>query len=284
MTGVVIEMALFGLNKNAVQIDQKELVRGELIESLNISTSSADIELLSGNNNEIGILLQGEMSEKLAEDYEFKINQKMNRLDISFKTNNRSSGFQFGSSYSDVKLQITLPEKVYNDVQVQTSSGDITINNVYAGTLSSRSSSGDQTISGLKIRERLFVKSSSGDIEAKDSYAGGAKFHASSGSIKLKEIVCNETTLETSSGDAVYQNETISGSLTCKASSGDVTVHVDQLPESIGMECRANSGGIKVNIDGLEVKEKTDHLLIASKGTEGSKVHCRTSSGDIKVY
>lgn len=276
-------MVAFGLIKNKVDIHQQETVNAEQIDTISISTSSADIEVLPVAGEEIGIFLDGEMSENLAERYEFKILQKANRLDISFKTNNQSVGFQFGVSISNVKLKVTLPEKNYEDIQAGTSSGDIIINKLESKSLTSTSSSGSQTISGLKIENRLFVKASSGDIVANGNDVGKAMVRASSGGIKLRGLVCNDAKLETSSGYILYHNDTISGILECKASSGDVDIHVDQLPESLSLECKANSGDVNVQINGLEYKEKSDHRALACRETGENSIDARTSSGDITV-
>ncbi|WP_404456318.1 DUF4097 domain-containing protein [Virgibacillus necropolis] len=278
-------MVAFGLKKSMVDIHQQETVNAEQIDTISISTSSADIEVLPVAGDDIGVFLDGKMSENLAEKYEFKILQQANRLDISFKSNNQSVSFHFGIniSISDVKLKVTLPEKNYEDIQTGTSSGDIRINKLASKSLTSTSSSGSQTISGLKIENRLFVKTSSGDIIANGNDAGKAMLRASSGEIKLRGFVCNDVRLDASSGDIFYHNDTISGNLECKASSGDVDIHVDELPESISLECRANSGDVNVRVDGLEFKERSDHRASASRGTGESSINARTSSGDIKV-
>lgn len=278
----MITVALFGLSKDRVEIHQQETVNGEQIDSLIISTSSANIEVLSVKGRDIGILLDGEMSENLAENYEFKIVQKSNRLDISFKANN--DGFQFGSSYSNINLQVTLPEKMYQDIQVGSSSGEIEINRLTSKSLTSTSSSGSQVISGLKVKNRLFVKASSGDIVANGNDAGLAMMRASSGGVNLRGLDCDDVKLETSSGDVVYHNDTICGKLDCKASSGDVDIHIDQLPNSLNLDCKANSGDVKVRVDGIQFKEKTDHRVVASLGTGENSVYARTSSGDIVIY
>ncbi|MFZ3579273.1 DUF4097 family beta strand repeat-containing protein [Virgibacillus sp. DJP39] len=277
-------MAAFGLRKNTVEINQKETVIGEQIDTLVVSTSSADVEVETGAGEDIIILLTGEISEKLAEDYEFKVSQRGNSLDISFNKKKKDVGLQFKASYSDVKLQITLPEKTYNDLQIRTSSGEIILSKLVSKTVTSSSSSGSQLISDLSVSNKLFIKSSSGDIVVKGNNAGNAKLVASSGSIKSKELVSNEAIMETSSGDIVYNSYAINGNLDFKASSGNVDIQFDQVPETLSLECRANSGDVNVRIDDLEIKEKNDHNVVATLGLGKNNIKARTSSGDITIY
>lgn len=277
-------MAAFNLTKKTVEIDQQESVHSDKIDTVSISTSSVDVEVLPVDGDDIGIFLKGEMSENLAEKYEFKILQKVNTLEISFKTNNRSIGFQVGASFTNMRLKVTLPEKTYKDIQVSTSSGKIAINRLTSTLLTSTSSSGSQTISGLKIEHRLFVKASSGDLITNGNVAGKAILHTSSGEINLRGLTCEDTKLETSSGDISYHNDFLNGYLDCKASSGDVDIHVDQLPDSVSIVCNASSGDVTVRNEGLQFKEKTDHRAVAIRGTGDNCINVKASSGDITVY
>lgn len=274
-------MALFGLN-NTVDVHQQEKVNAENIEILNIVTSSAAVEVVPATGDEIEVLLDGKMSEKLIDNYSFKIIQKANRLEISFKTNH-SNGFHFGITYIDIKLKVSIPEKIYEDIQVRTSSGGITINDVKSKTLTSTSSSGSQTITGVQVNQQLFSKASSGSIIAKENNAGKALLSASSGKIVLRELACSQTKLETSSGSIYYHNESLNGDLDCKASSGKVDINIVKMPESLSLECGASSGKVNVRVNGLDFKEKANHRAAASRGTGENSIYARTSSGSITV-
>ncbi|WP_430789868.1 DUF4097 family beta strand repeat-containing protein [Virgibacillus flavescens] len=274
-------MALFGVN-NTVDIHQEENVSAEKIDTLYIATSSADVEVRTITGSEIEILLEGKMSENLAENYNFKIIQKENRLEVSFKTK-QSTGFQLGVTITNIKLKLSIPKKIYEDLQIETSSGSIHLTDISAKMLTSISSSGSQTISGMEVDKRLFVKSSSGSINANENKAGQARIRASSGKIMLRGLVSNDTKLETSSGSIYYDNESVNGYLDCKASSGKVNIQLAESPASLYVEGRANSGRVRVQLSELAFKENSDHRIVASRGTGENRINARTSSGSITV-
>ncbi|WP_409415139.1 hypothetical protein, partial [Epilithonimonas sp.] len=80
-------MTVFGVAFNKTEIHKKETVAVEKIDEIEIKTSAADVEIITVDSKDIEVLLDGEISKELVDEYKFDVKKENNRLNIKFSKN-----------------------------------------------------------------------------------------------------------------------------------------------------------------------------------------------------
>ncbi|PEP56396.1 MULTISPECIES: DUF4097 family beta strand repeat-containing protein [Bacillus] len=275
-------MTVFGVAFNKTEIHKKETVAVEKIDEIEIKTSATDVEIITVDSKDIEVLLDGEISKELVDEYKFDVKKENNRLNIKFSKNQNYVGWGIGTA-ADVNLQVKVPKKIYDTVKVTTSSGDFVAKEIETKVAEINTSSGDVSLSHSKVNEKLTAKTSSGKIKTDKSEIEVAKLNTRSGKIRVEGLHSKELAANTSSGDIEYNDRSLRGEVECNTSSGDVKMQFDTFPESLRVEFDRSSGKADINVAGLLYEEKSKNQLIGVKGTGENKVKVKTSSGDFKL-
>ncbi|MCP3740494.1 DUF4097 family beta strand repeat-containing protein [Rossellomorea sp. BNER] len=265
-----------------VNIHKEDSVNSKTINEIKISTSSADVEMIPTNGNEIYVLLTGKMTKDLEDKYELEINQSNHTLKIDYIIKNDSLGLKFGS-FKDTKIQIKVPSKTFETIQVFTSSGDISIDEVKTKILAAKSTSGDQSVSGTDIVKQLVLQSSSGNIDTNGNETTSTDLHSTSGNIDINHLHSQKSVFETTSGNIRLKDERLQGGMEFKSSSGDIDIHFQHSPESFKVDFKGDSGEPNINIDGILFKEKKENRAVGVKGTGEFEIKVTTGSGDLNI-
>lgn len=275
-------MTVFGVAFNKTEIHKKETVAVEKIDEIEIKTSAADVEIITVDSKDIEVLLDGEISKELVDEYKFDVKKENNRLNIKFSKNQNYVGWGIGTA-ADVNLQVKVPKEIYDTVKVTTSSGDFVAKEIETKVAEINTSSGDVSLSHSKVNEKLTAKTSSGKIKTDKSEIEVAKLKTRSGKIRVEGLHSKELAANTSSGDIEYNDRSLRGEVECNTSSGDVKMQFDTFPESLRVEFDGSSGKADINVAGLLYEEKSKNQLVGVKGTGENKVKVKTSSGDFKL-
>ena len=186
--------------------------------------------------------------------------------------------------FRDLAVELYLPEKEYNDLYVEVSSGDVNVydelffKNAYcecssgdisfyadAGKLTSKCTSGDIKISGTKT-DTVEAKCTSGDITALGVECKEFSAYATSGDIELKSVV--------SSGN--FRAETSSGDIELKACDGQ-KVELDATSGDI-------EGSFLTNKMFRADSSSGDVDLPDDESAINGSCNANTSSGDIELW
>ena len=173
----------------------------------------------------------------------------------------------------------------YDDMTIVTSSGDIDMEYYLAmDNIDIETSSGDVTVNGANS-DTLTIATRSGNIKIDSASSKDTRISANSGDVSLGDVVTDNVDLKTSSGNIT------SGSIKAKringrASSGDVMIRDCDASE---INIMTNSGDVSIGI-GSEMKyeytTKTSsgdvNVPDSVKGADG-KCSIETRSGDIDV-
>lgn len=173
----------------------------------------------------------------------------------------------------------------YDDLKIVTSSGDIDMEYyLLVGNIDIEASSGDVTVNGANS-DTLTIATRSGNIKIDSASSKDTRISANSGDVSLGDVVTDNVDLKTSSGNIT------SGSIKAKringrASSGDVMIRDCDASE---INIMTKSGDVSIGI-GSEMKyeytTKTSsgdvNVPDSVKGADG-KCNIETSSGDIDV-
>jgi lia operon protein LiaG len=301
-----------------VELHEFREVPASEIKRLKVTTGSTNVELTPTSQENVILELKGQVSKKLEDAYQLNMSQSTDMLDVSISK--RKSFVLFGFTIDRSKLNVRVPEKWFETLTVQTSSGDVEAEGLTANAINFRASSGElrvkrtETKAGLSLEASsgeirveqlktpaaIAIQTSSGEIDAREMEASSINVRANSGDIDVRSVVASKVsirtssgeikvrelegnlTAEASSGDIEITNRDIKGEWNLSASSGDVTVKLDN-PESVSVTFNGGSGDGKVKIKDMEYQLRTDHALVGKIGSGEHKLNVRTSSGSFRL-
>lgn len=298
MTAKKADFSLFSVE--TVAYDKQESVNSEEITKVFLETSSIGVSVAPIDGDDITVTLDGKVSKKLKDNLKLIVEEKGEHLIIRTEMENKIQS-SFGINILNVKLDVRLPQKYYEQLEIKTSSGKINVENVESDGAIVQSSSGAIDISNLKVQNQLKVVASSGRINVVDSGANTLNATTSSGSITLQELTTNDTEISassgrvklgnvsgnintaTSSGSITVENKQVTGDIVVKSSSGRVKVTFEETPESLAINFRGSSGSGKVNLEGVNYERNEKNEVIGVIGTGEYRLDVKTSSGSFHL-
>ena len=130
-----------------------------------------------------------------------------------------TSSFFFVRGLAAADIQLTLPRRYWEFIQVSTTHGDVTVEGgLEAGRLAVRTVSGDLTLDRALCGEVLY-RSVSGSLKALDM-AGGVQGETMSGDLEVSGSV-QSAKLATASGDIALDSTAVPQSMDLRSKSGD---------------------------------------------------------------
>ncbi len=187
-------------------------------------------------------------------------------------------GLYFGSR----KAVVTLPEKVYESIEVKVGSGEIRLaSGITAKSATLKSGSGDITCNSSNFSV-LSVQASSGDIELVDGKLESLTAKTGSGDIDLTGVELTATLTATAgSGEVSLNGVKVDGAISVTVSSGEIELENVECGELIA---RASSGDIEcknvVSVGKSELYTGSGDIHLDLCDAESYKM--QTSSGDVK--
>ena len=303
-----------------IELYEVKKIEAAEIRKIKVSATSTDIFISPSDVEDITVELKGQVNKRLAEAFYLDVKQNKETANISVTRKNRSS-FIFGFIIDRSRIDVTVPSKWYENIDVQTSSGsiegkDLTSNVLTIGASSGsiklkkakvktecslEASSGSIQVSALQSPSNISIQTSSGSIRAQDiETQSELRMKASSGSLDARNLSAEDLSLMTSSGSILARdvqgnlnaeassgsirvtNDEVKGQWKLRTSSGSVAVQLDH-PESLSIKFNGNSGHGKIAIDGVEYQAKSEHSFIGKIGGGENKLTVRTSSGSFRL-
>lgn len=169
-------------------------------------------------------------------------------------------------------ISVYLPSSMINNLDIKTSSGEITFyNNIEAKSIKILSSSGDIDLLDIQA-SKVDLTTRSGEISTEDVNAMDSFIaKTSSGDISMKSLKAKNGTIRTSSGDIEISKANIADSLNARTSSGSIEL---ELKNNQGFEIKTSSGTIEINDNKINSN---------SYGTGNEKFKFTTASGNIEL-
>ena len=259
---------------------QEEEVNGAEIQHIEVGTSSTNIKMVPSKGDSIKVKLTGKVSEKLKDKYKLVVTEEGDTVNIDVE--NQDLYFYVGFSFIELDLEIEVPEKEYQSLVIESSSGDIDISQLKVEEFRTEASSGDITIDQISVSTNNKMEASSGTIHVKNSSASVFDLGASSGDIILQNFD-GHVEAETSSGSIELNNKQVTGNINALASSGDVIVHFDESPKSLAVDFRGSSGEGVIELEGFSYEDKSENIINGKIGSGEYELKVRTSSGDFQL-
>lgn len=289
----------FGFSWDSKKIHEEKTWAADEVLALKVDTGSSNIAIIQGNSDEIKVRLDGKVSKTNADQVRLKAEATGDTLVLGIDTPDE---IQFGIHIMDLDLTVELPEKQWQDAVIESGSGNIDIEGLYADMISVKSSSGDMDIQDVKA-EKLTAHTSSGRIEAADMEAETLKLTSGSGDISVEryqaamlsfqngsgnvELKDGEATVEgkTGSGNIRLESEKLIHNTDLQVGSGNVTVDLEQEPTNLKVDYQGSSGNGRIEWDGIqyELKNEDRNKLKGTFGSGEALLKVRTGSGNFKL-
>lgn len=262
-----------------ITLQEEKVIEINDIEQLQLLTVAADIEIIANSTNLINVKLTGEIPKKIKDEYSMSLVEEGGHLKISYLLNNEQLKLKLGSE-KDVVLQVSLPEKVLQDLIVQTTSGDIVSKGISAEKLDFKSTSGDQSIGGVKSNESLVIETVSGDISLNDSETNHFSIVSTSGSVDTSSLVSRNGRIHSESGNINMLIEEMIHTMNITTTSGDVRSTFEQTPESIKIDFKGTSGEADIKLKEFMYEDSAENKAVGATGDGANMLKVRTTSGD----
>jgi len=167
-------------------------------------------------------------------------------------------GFHFISA----QITVYLPEDEYLKLDVNMSTGDVTVEDVSAETMEISVSTGDITVTDGTFEE-VDMKVSTGDIHVTDLKCSWFSSEGSTGDISLHQVIAGQgITIERNTGDVVFDSSD-APVIRVKTNTGDVT----------GTLLSGKRFITQTDTGSVDIPESTD----------GGKCEIETDTGDIRI-
>lgn len=223
--------------------------------TLRFSGDGAEPEFLSEGLEEIKVSIVGDLTVYLDGDPNAPVRLEGDTDDLQVQTEgaaltitqDKSAGgsFFFSRGLSSASIELTIPQRHWNRLELSTASGDVDIccdSVLEAEDLAVKTTSGDMELDSLEV-ERLVVQTSSGDLSLTDSTCGSLLFHSASGDLEGVNVTA-AVLAQTASGDV-----SLSGNirdLKVQTASGDMELDCETLPEVLMLNTK--SGDCSVSL------------------------------------
>ena len=249
-----------------------------------INEADGNIHVSRGNNLSIEDVKNSSFFDD-PNNISVKFDQTGNTITVNVDT-----GTSFLSSRS-VDFNITVPDSA--NLQLQTTSGDINVNDV-SGVMNLTTTSGDISTTNDTFASNSVLSDTSGDIHStRDTFSGKAGLSTVSGDIKMEQDSLNgPTKVSDTSGDINFDG-TIATSATSPTTyqfntvSGDITIG---LPSTANFTVQADttSGSIDAgDFSTINVQDAHEGNGSHASGNVGSTggplINIGTNSGDITI-
>lgn len=245
---VLLAIASIIATVNQKTIKTEKTVKNDKIIDIKIKGNVGDITLVKGNDDTFSIV-QVSNSKK----HTLEVEENGDTLVIN---SHIKKFFSFDLSLQAVKtptLRVTVPARVYQDITLSNSVGDIKIDDIEGTNLTVKTSTGD--IKATKLTAK--------DIEL-TSTVGDVKVYKTNGDIEVK----------TSTGDVTVVSKESDKNIEASSSVGDIVITLPKEPKDANVKGKTTLGDVQVF--GKENKD-------ISFGNGTYKISGKTSTGDVTI-
>jgi lia operon protein LiaG len=167
-----------------VELHEEQSIMGKTVSRISITSRSTDVVALPHTQDEIVVKLKGEVSEKMANAFELTVTEHNGEVQVEVDRNTRPSFTVFAINKGTL-LTVLVPEKIYDEITIEATSGDIHAAELTANSLALQATSGDMSGENLVGGSQLLFKTTSGDIESLHNQANKMIVEATSGDIMM---------------------------------------------------------------------------------------------------
>jgi len=250
---------------------QKETIINEEIDTIDIAWYTGGVKLSVSNDNTIKLVEKSSKQTSSDRLLNYTVNQKVLKIE---SRNKHTVNFFFFSLNSPTYLEISVPERIYESIEIKAASGTYDFTGLKTKNLAVTLASGDVTLMNSEI-DSLDTTTVSGRLISSNTKIGKAEVNMTSGSTELDgEIHALKLTM--TSGNAEIDMSILPDQLDIRITSGIVRA---ALPENTGF---------KVAVDKTSGYFSSDFALSSignsyTYGTGGPSYSVKITSGNIQL-
>ncbi|MED4753990.1 DUF4097 family beta strand repeat-containing protein [Brevibacillus choshinensis] len=241
---------------------KEERMVSQSFKGLNLSTDSTDVIIGQSNQSSAIVRLVGNAADQQLERLQFTSDVSPDgTLNVTVREQNHLNLFFMGNGH--LQVEVLLPDAVYENIRLETATGDIKSSALQAKQANLTSSTGEIELAGF-IGEQLTVDTDTGDMKLLQ-IRSAVKVESSTGDIN--KLVLSELT----------------HNVDIRTDTGDVRVSADKKPTDAKLELESDTGDINVDWSELKYDRKEEQHVEASIGSGGSVLSVKTATGDIRI-
>lgn len=247
----------------AVSVNEQQAIDASGIESIQVESDIASIHITESQGSQIVAQLNGELSEQWKDQYQFRTKKNGSKLEVYLQLpSDGDFGFPFpGFHMKSIELNLSVPSKLYKELRVQTDVGKIEVDQLRANRLELQTDVGKVSVQGFTGGEAE-LKTDVGLIEVRDSDA--------------------EWNIRSSTGKVDVRVSEIKQDMEIQTDTGMVVVVSEESLEAVELSLRSDVGKVQTNVDGLDIQERSDQEVRATKGISGPNIEIQTDVGRIE--
>ncbi|MDE7220217.1 MAG: DUF4097 domain-containing protein [Oscillospiraceae bacterium] len=208
----------------------------QALKGIDVQIVNGDVTVLLDNDPDADVRLDGDLENlelRMSDDGVLSVRQG----------NTASSSFFFLRGLAAADVELTLPRRFWDFLQISTVNGDVDVGaGLEAGQLSVKTSSGDAQINDVACQDLIF-HSASGDMDGGGINSRTVVAETASGDVQMTGVF-GTVKAATASGDMELAGTV--RELRCSSASGDVDARLQQMPEQ--MELSSKSGDCQVSM------------------------------------
>lgn len=133
-----------------------------------------------------------------------------------------------------------------------------------------------------KMYDELKIKNSFGLVEVHDLTLNNVDIHVDAGSIQLDGVV-SEMDLEVNSGQIVVEGFELEHDLTAKTDAGEIRINMNKTPKAAEIDLASEVGAVTAKLEGIEYSVDSINKKKGKIGSGGHYIKASTSIGAILV-
>jgi lia operon protein LiaG len=236
------------------KVIEKQTLIGNGLKKVSIHSDLADVIIHPANDDEVKMELTGNTTQKLKTT--FQPSDDGETLNISVKQKDKfffNINFDFMNS-NDVNLNVYLPQKYYDSLEISTNLGDISTDyKLTAKNAIIKTEMGDVQLNGFE-GEKIIGKTALGEIEIKELNAA-FDIQSEKGDVNLQSVLS-------------FSNEN-----KIKTALGDVEVGITEDPEGLALDLSTELGDIESDTFITDaIKSSGDAISNKLKGQYGKNI------------
>lgn len=240
-------MKTYNLNKT-------EAVSADAVKSLQIDADTAVVQIHPGTGKDVTAHLYGRAaSNKPLRDLTFTVVKTGDTVRITLKRQ-QSLDFAFGTNLQ-INLDVTVPQKVYDSLTVQTATGEVDASNLTVKRMNFHLATGALNIE--QIRGNVTGTTSTGAITI-TNVAGSLNLTANTGKIAVHDAA-------------------LTHNITAKTNTGEVTIEADTPPKNLQFNLSTSIGSVNADVPNATVNGGRTSV----SGTVGSGGPVITGHSDV---
>jgi hypothetical protein len=272
VAGVAVVLKGTDINAGLTTIDIEKKVAVADIKRLSVDTDVAGVAFLpGGNSDEIKVHMLGTLSKAREKDLDLSAVSSNQTWTVNART---QKSFNFGFNVADIKswflvesekklrLEVTLPDKVYEEIRIKSSIGSIQLTEIQADRLTAQADTGKIALDSFNGKS-LDLGTDTGAITVKQAQ----------GNVRLKT--------DTGSIDATLQQ--LADTVDVQSNTGSVRLTFASAPTSATFSLSSDIGRVSLSVPGAVVDAKEKHNVKATIGAGAAKVRVQTDTGSIDV-